>query len=118
MEQYDPRGDRHRSTMNAPDHRSADSASVTLARLEGKLDAALAAQTARLEEHARRLDATDRITAAHSVSIGDLERHAAAGTRAATSGWTIASVVVSSIVGLGSLLAVLVTILRALPSAP
>ncbi|MBD7949925.1 MULTISPECIES: hypothetical protein [Oerskovia] len=104
--------------MNAPEHRSADSAPVTLARLEGKIDAALAAQTARLEEHARRLDATDRITAAHSVSIGDLERNAAAGTRAGTSGWTVASVVVSSIVGLGSLLAVLVTLVRALPGAP
>lgn len=104
--------------MNAPDHQQAESVPVTLARLEGKVDAALAVQTARLEEHARRLDASDRITAAHSVSIGELQQHAAAGTRAGTSGWTIASVVVSSIVGLGSLLAVLITLMRVIPDVP
>lgn len=104
--------------MNAPDHAQAESVPVTLARLEGKVDAALAVQTARLEEHARRLDAADRITAAHSISIGELQQGAAAGTKAGTSGWTIASVVVSSIVGLGSLLAVLITLMRVIPDVP
>ncbi|MBM7480900.1 hypothetical protein ACFP63_11135 [Oerskovia jenensis] len=104
--------------MSTPEQQQAESVPVTLARLEGKVDAALAVQTARLEEHARRLDASDRTAAAHSVSIGELEKNAAAGTRAGTSGWTIASVVVSSIVGLGSLLAVLLTLVRVVPGAP
>ena len=102
--------------MSTPEQQ-AESVPVTLARLKGKVDAALAVQTARLEEHARRLDASDRLTAAHSASIAELEKNAAAGTRAATSGWTIASVVVSSLVGIGSLLAVLITLVRALPGA-
>lgn len=101
-----------------PPEQQAESVPVTLARLEGKVDAALAVQTARLEEHARRLDASDRIAAAHSISIGELQQTAAAGTRAGTSGWTIASVVVSSIVGLGSLLAVLITLMRVIPDVP
>lgn len=104
--------------MTPPDHAQAESVPVTLARLEGKVDAALAVQTARLEEHARRHDATDRIVAAHSASIGELEKGAAAGTRAGTSGWTIASVVIGGIVGLGSLAAVLITLIRVIPGTP
>lgn len=37
---------------------------------------------------------------------------------ATTSGWTIASVIISAVVGLGSMLAVLITLMRVIPDIP
>ena len=42
--------------MLPPDEGAAASVLITLTRLEGKVDAALGVQTARLDEHARRLE--------------------------------------------------------------
>jgi len=46
-----------------------ESIPVTLARLEGKLDAALATHTATLAEHARRLDVHDNRLNSHSATL-------------------------------------------------
>ena len=100
--------------MTSDQTASAESVPVTLARLEGKVDAALAAHGTRVDEHARRLSVVDTRLNAHSDKISDLER----GTRAGASGWVVTGVVISAVVGLGSVLTILITLMRIVPDAP
>ena len=97
-----------------PEQTTAESVPVTLARLEGKVDAALAVQSARVDEHARRLDVVDTRLNAHSDKISGLER----GTKAGPSGWMVTGVVISAVVGLGSVLTLLITLMRIIPDVP
>lgn len=73
-----------------------------VARLEGKLDAYAAGQSARLDAHEQRLNR-------HDEAIDGL-RTAATPTR--TSGWTVAAVVVSGVVGMATLISILVALSR------
>ena len=106
--------------MNAPEHQQAESVPVTLARLEGKLDATIAAATARTDEHGRRLDVVDTRLNAHSAAISATEKVVAAipPPQPRTSWVQIAGLALSAVVGLGSLLAVLITLMRVIPDAP
>ena len=51
---------------------------VALARVEAKLDVAIAQPTERLGEHGRRIAANEAAVGAHEVRIGSLEQHKAA----------------------------------------
>jgi uncharacterized protein YqjF (DUF2071 family) len=106
--------------MNAPEHQQAESVPVTLARLEGKLDATIAAATARTDEHGRRLDVVDTRLNAHSAAISATEKAVAAIPPPAprTSWVAVASLVVAGVVGLGSLAGVLITLIQVVPTNP
>jgi hypothetical protein len=78
-----------------------------VARLEGKLDAYAAGQSARLDGIDKRLDR-------HDEAIDDI-RAAARPTR--TSGWQVASVAISGVVGLGSLVGVLIVLMQVVAKA-
>ena len=75
--------------------------SEKLIRLEGKLDAYAAGQNATLMEHGRRLDG-------HDKAIGELRVADMPGKP--VSGWVVAGVIISALVGMGSLLGVLLLI--------
>lgn len=106
--------------MNAPEHQQAESVPVTLARLEGKLDATIAAATARTDEHGRRLDVVDTRLNAHSAAISATEKAVAAIPPPAprTSWVAVAGLVVSALVGLGSLAGLLITLIQVVPNTP
>lgn len=100
-----------------PDHTTSESVPVTLARLEGKVDAALAVQSARVDEHARRLDVVDGRLNAHSADLSAHGKALAAVPAAAPrmAGWQVAGIVITAVVGLGSVLGLLITLMRIIP---
>lgn len=93
-----------------------------LARIEGKVDAYSAGQSATLAEHARRLGEHDvaidalRQTAGTHVTRDELADRLP--QKAPTSVATWIGVVVAGVVGLGSLLTMLITLMRLIPDLP
>ena len=88
------------------------SVSEKLIRLEGKLDAYAAGQNATLLEHGRRLDGHDR--AIEDLRLADVPDK----PTPPTSGWQIAGVLISALIGLGSLLTLLILLMRIVPALP
>lgn len=78
-----------------------------IARLEGKLDAYAAGQSARLDAHEHRLNGHD----------DDIKALRETTRPARTSGWQVASVVVAGVVGLGSLVGLLVALMQVVARA-
>ena len=76
-----------------------ESVPVTLARLEGKVDAVIAVQEARSEEHGRRLEVVDMRLNAHSTTLSQHATALAAIPPAAPriSPWQVAAVVVAAV---------------------
>ena len=54
------------------------SVEVAMARMEAKLDVAIAQHTERLGEHGRRIASNEAAVAGHDIRIGALEQHKAA----------------------------------------
>lgn len=79
-----------------------------LVRLEGKLDAYAAGQSARLDGIDLRLNQ-------HDDALADI-RKGLAPTK--TSAWIVVGTVVGALVGLGSLMTLLVTLMRIIPDIP
>lgn len=88
---------------------------VTLARLEGKVDAALAGHTAKLDEHSRVLDTHQQSLTDHDDRLRKVELEQASARPSRTSGWTVAGVLISGVVGLGALLGLLITLIQLVP---
>lgn len=91
---------------------------ISLAQMQGKMDAYVAAQQVTASEHARRLEEHDRAievlreVATTHVTRADLPQ------KAAVSPWTVAGTLVGAVVGLGSLLTLLVMLMRIIPDVP
>lgn len=101
-----------------PPPHQPESVPVTLARLEGKIDTALAVQTARVEEHSRRFEVVEDRLNSHSARLTDHGQRLAAmpDPTPKTSPWTVAATIGGFIFGAGSLLAVLITLIRVIPN--
>ena len=101
-------------------HTSAEPVPVTLARLEGKVDTALASQTGRLDGHEQRISTAETRLNAHSEQIAEHAQRLAAIPTAAprTSPWVIASTVIGAVVGLGSLLGVAIALMKVVAAVP
>ena len=101
-------------------HTSAEPVPVTLARLEGKVDTALASQTGRLDGHEQRISTAETRLNAHSEQIAEHAQRLAAIPTAAprTSPWVIASTVIGAVVGLGSLLGVAIVLMKVVAAVP
>lgn len=88
--------------------------SEQLARLEGKVDAYMAGQSATIAEHERRITEHDseirelRVTAATHVTRDELADQRAP----RSSGWVVAGVIISAVVGIGSMITVLVLLMQ------
>lgn len=102
------------------DHPREESVPVTLARLEGKVDAALAAQGATQVEHGRRLDVVDTRLNAHAAVLDDhsLKLAAMPAPIPRASGLQIASLVIAGVVGLGSLAGLAITLMQLVAAIP
>lgn len=98
--------------MSAGTESTTGTVSEKLIRLEGKLDAYAAGQNATLIEHGRRLDGHDR--AIEDLRIADVPEKPAP----PTSGWQIAGVLISALIGLGSLLTLLILLMQIVPALP
>lgn len=95
-----------------------------LIRLEGKLDAYAAGQSARLDGIDKRLDthqtAIDDLRAADTRTAENLRTAVEtlrAGTRTPMAGWQVAAVIVAALVGVGSLLGVGISLVQAITGA-
>ena len=77
-----------------------------LIRLEGKLDAYAAGQSARL-------DAIESDLKRHEAAIENLR----SGTRSGWSGWTVAGIIIAGLVGVGTLLSVGIALIQAIGGA-
>lgn len=91
-----------------PDEMTQHSLSERLVRMEGKLDAYAAGQSARLDNIDRRLDQ-------HDKQIEDLRDDL---IPVKTSPWVIVGTIVGAVVGLGSMLTLLITLMRIIPDIP
>lgn len=91
---------------------------ISLAQMQGKMDAYVAAQQVTASEHARRLEEHDRaIESLREVAVTHITR-ADLPQKAAVSAWTVTGTVVGAVVGLGSLLTLLVMLMRIIPDVP
>lgn len=92
--------------------------SEQLARLEGKIDAYMAGQSAIVQEHERRLSVHDadirelRVTAGSHVTREEISEL----RPAKSSPWVIVATIVGAIVGLGSLLTLLIMLMERIPA--
>lgn len=88
--------------------------SEQLARLEGKVDAYMAGQSATIAEHERRITVHDseirelRITASSHITHDELAEQ----RPPKVSPWTIVGVIVAAVVGLGSMVTVMLTLMQ------
>lgn len=101
-------------------HTSAEPVPVTLARLEGKVDTALATQTGRLDGHEQRIGTAETRLNAHSEQLAEQAQRLAAIPADAprTSPWTVASTLITAVVGLGSLLGVALVLIQVVDRIP
>ncbi|QIK82386.1 hypothetical protein [Sanguibacter sp. HDW7] len=101
-------------------HTSAEPVPVTLARLEGKVDTALATQTGRLDGHEQRIGTAETRLNAHSEQLAEQAQRLAAIPAAPprTSPWTIVATIISAVVGLGSLLGVGIVLIKVVAQIP
>lgn len=101
-------------------HTSAEPVPVTLARLEGKVDTALATQTGRLDGHETRIGTAETRLNSHSEQLAEHAQRLAALPAAAprTSPWVIASTLIGAVVGLGSLLGVAIVLMKVVAAVP
>lgn len=82
-----------------------ESTNEKLIRLEGKLDAYAAGQSARLDGIDLRLNQ-------HDVALADLRTGQ---TPVRTSSWVVVSTIIGGLVGLGSLLTLMITLMQIVP---
>lgn len=83
--------------MTGPD--STEPVPVTLARLEGKVDAALAGHTAKLDEHGRSIGDLKKVTSEQSERLRVVELVQAKGSPRAP--WWTVVVTIAAIVSIG-----------------
>lgn len=101
-------------------HTSAEPVPVTLARLEGKVDASLAQHGGRLDGHEQRIGVAETRLNSHSEQLSEHAQRLAALPAAAprTSPWTIVSTLVTSIGTIGSLLGIAIVLIKVVAQIP
>ncbi|MCL1870993.1 MAG: hypothetical protein FWF90_11350 [Promicromonosporaceae bacterium] len=100
---------------------STESIHVLIVRVDGKLDAYAAGQTARIDGLAATVHEHTMTLAEHGRQLGEHAQAIATAAATApppahrTSGWTVASVIIAGVVALGSTLGLIITLIQIIP---